>query len=226
MTISTSPIRVLVVDDHDLVRHGIVSLLDMDEGVDVIADASSGEAALEICRERSDIQIVLMDINMPGIGGMEATHRISKSWPDIGIIIISMHGDGPLPRILLNGGASGYLTKGNTPEEMVNAIKDVNNGGQYIAKDIAQKLVIQLLPGEQDQIHKLSQRELQVMMMILQGIRTNEISDTLHLSPKTVSTYRKRLHEKLEVSSDIEMMHIAIKHGIIETASASLNKVI
>ena len=225
MTISTSPIRVLVVDDHDLVRHGIVSLLDMDEGVDVIADASSGEAALEICRERSDIQIVLMDINMPGIGGMEATHRISKSWPDIGIII-SMHGDGPLPRILLNGGASGYLTKGNTPEEMVNAIKDVNNGGQYIAKDIAQKLVIQLLPGEQDQIHKLSQRELQVMMMILQGIRTNEISDTLHLSPKTVSTYRKRLHEKLEVSSDIEMMHIAIKHGIIETASGSLNKVI
>jgi len=213
-----SPIRVMVVDDHDLVRHGIVSLLDMQDNINVIAEANSGESALDVCRERhKEIQIILMDINMPGMGGLEATSRISKSWPDIGIIIISMHSDGPLPRKLLKGGARGYLTKGNAVDEMVTAIVDVQKGGQYIAKDIAQKLALSLLPGEKNLIDTLSTRELQVMMMITQGLKTNHISDTLHLSPKTVSTYRKRLHEKLEVSSDIEMMHIAIKHGILDT---------
>ena len=207
----------MVVDDHDLVRHGIVSLLNMQPGIQVVAEASSGEMAQDVLRDQADeVDIVLMDINMPGMGGLEATHRISKSWPDIGIIIISMLSDGPLPKKLLKGGARGYLTKGNAVEEMVAAIVDVHKGGQYIAKDIAQKLALSLLPGEKNLIDKLSKRELQVMMMISQGLRTNEISDTLHLSPKTISTYRKRLHEKLEVSTDIEMMHLAIKHGILD----------
>lgn len=212
------PIRVMVVDDHDLVRHGIVSLLKMQNDIEVVAEAKSGEQAIDMCRQSSDhIQVILMDINMPGIGGVEATHRITKSWPDIGIIIITVHADGPLPKKLLQGGARGYLTKGNSVEEMVEAINDVQNGGQYIAKDIAQKLALSMLPGEQSLIDNLSNRELQVMMMISQGKKTNEISEILSLSPKTVSTYRKRLHEKLEVGSDIELLHLAIRHGILET---------
>jgi len=208
----------MVVDDHDLVRHGFTSLLSSQDGIQVVAEANSGETAIEHCRERAgDIDVILMDINMPGIGGMEATRRISKQWPDIGIIIITVHADGPLPQRLLKGGAKGYLTKGNDVSEMVEAIRDVHNGGRYIAKDIAQQLALAMLPGQDSILDSLSKRELQILMMIAQAHKNNEIANTLNISPKTVSTYRKRLHEKLGVSSDIEMLHLAMKHGILDS---------
>ena len=210
----------MVVDDHDLVRHGFASLLSGQEGIEVVTEADSGEAAIEQCRKRhQDIDVILMDINMPGIGGMEATRRISNQWPEIGIIIITVHADGPLPKRLLKGGAKGYLTKGNDVAEMVAAIRDVHNGGRYIAKDIAQQLALSMLPGQDSIIDSLSKRELQILMMIAQAHRNNEIAETLNISPKTVSTYRKRLHEKLDVSSDIEMLHLAMKHGILDDIS-------
>lgn len=207
----------MVVDDHDLVRLGFASLLSAQAGIEVIAEASSGEEAIEQCRQHNGaIDVILMDINMPGIGGMEATRRISKQWPDIGIIIITVHADGPLPKRLLKGGAMGYLTKGNDVAEMVEAIRDVNDGGRYIAKDIAQQLALSMLPGQDSIIDSLSKRELQILMMIAQAHKNNEIASTLNISPKTVSTYRKRLHEKLGVSTDIEMLHLAMKHGILD----------
>lgn len=207
----------MVVDDHDLVRHGFTSLLSAQDDIEVIAQARSGEEALELCRKHEDeLEVVLMDVNMPGIGGLEATNNINQRWPSIGIIIVTVHGDGPLPKKLLKGGARGYLTKGNGVEEMVAAIRDVHMGKRYIAKDIAQQLALSMLPGEESLIDKLSKRELQVLMMIAQGHKTQEISDTLSLSPKTVSTYRKRLHEKLEVSTDVEMLRMAMKHGILD----------
>jgi two-component system invasion response regulator UvrY len=217
MTQSVPTIKVMVVDDHDLVRHGIKSLIDSQDGIDVIAEATSGEEAIEQCRALDgELNVIMMDINMPGMGGMEATLNISKRWPDVGIIIVTIHGDGPLPKKLLKGGARGYLTKGNKIEEIAEAIRDVNAGGTYIAKDIAQKLALSMLPGEENLIDRLSQRELQVLMMIAQGDKNQAISDTLNLSPKTISTYRKRLHEKLEVTSDVEMLHLAMKHGILD----------
>ena len=213
----------MVVDDHDLVRHGFASLLAAQQGIEVVAEADSGEAAIDQCRENNKaIDVILMDVNMPGIGGMEATRRISKQWPGIGIIIITVHADGPLPKRLLKGGAKGYLTKGNDVEEMVEAIRDVHAGGRYIAKDIAQQLALSMLPGQDSIIDSLSKRELQILMMIAQAHRNNEIAETLSISPKTVSTYRKRLHEKLGVSSDIEMLHLAMKHGILE--EVNINK--
>lgn len=217
MSGKASNIGVMVVDDHDLVRHGFTSLLSSQEGIKVVAEANSGEAAIEQCREQNGaIDVILMDVNMPGIGGMEATRRISKQWPDIGIIIITVHADGPLPKRLLKGGAKGYLTKGNDVAEMVEAIKDVYDGGRYIAKDIAQQLALSMLPGQDSIIDSLSKRELQILMMIAQAHKNNEIATTLNISPKTVSTYRKRLHEKLDVSTDIEMLHLAMKHGILD----------
>ena len=214
--------RVVIVDDHDLVRFGFKSLLGAQPGIDVVATLSSGEDVISWCREhKGAVDVILMDVNMPGIGGIEATHRISKSWPDIGIIIVTVHNDGPLPRQLLNGGARGYLTKGNGVEEMFTAIKDVHNGKHYIAKDIAQQLALSLMPGETSLIDILSMRELQVLMMIAQGTKTQKISETLNLSPKTISTYRKRLHEKLDVSSDIEMLHLAMKHGVLDESTLS-----
>ena len=215
-----SEIRVMVVDDHDLVRHGLTSLLSSQEGIEVVAEGSSGEQAIDYCRSNPEaLDIIMMDINMPGMGGLEATQRIQKSWPKIGIIIVSVHSDGSLPKRLLSGGARGYLSKGNKLDEMISAIHDVYAGGCYIAKDIAQQLALSALPGEKSHIDLLSQRELQVLMMIAQGKRNNAISETLNLSPKTISTYRKRLHEKLDVSSDIEMLHFAIKHGLLEDSS-------
>lgn len=222
MNQSVPTIKVMVVDDHDLVRHGIKSLVDNQEGIEVIAEARSGEEAIEQCRAlNGELNVIMMDINMPGMGGMEATHTISKHWPELGIIIVTIHGDGPLPKKLLKGGARGYLTKGNKIEEIAEAIRDVHAGGSYIAKDIAQNLALSMLPGEENMIDRLSKRELQVMMMIAHGDKNHMISDTLNLSPKTVSTYRKRLHEKLEVHSDVEMVHLAMKHGILDE---SINK--
>ena len=214
---NNSQIKVLIVDDHDLVHHGFKSLLGTQSGIDVVETLSSGEDAVNWCRDNhDDVDIVLMDVNMPGIGGIEATHRISKAWPDIGIIIVTVHDDGPLPKQLLNGGARGYLSKGNGVDEMLSAIKDVHDGKHYIAKDIAQTLALSVLPGETNPMDKLSMRETQVLMMVAQGTRTQEISKILNLSPKTISTYRKRLYEKLGVSSDIEMLHLAMKHGVLD----------
>jgi two-component system invasion response regulator UvrY len=219
MTESTNNtnIKVLIVDDHELVRFGFKSLLGKDDSIDVLDTLCSGEEALDWCRNnQGQVDVILMDVNMPGIGGIEATHRLSKSWPHIGIIIITVHDSGPLPKKLLNGGAKGYLTKGNSVEEMITAITDVNNGKHYIAKDIAQQLALSILPGESNPIDSLSMRETQVLMMIAQGTKTNKISEILNLSPKTISTYRARLFDKLDVRSDVEMLHLAMKHGVLD----------
>ncbi len=208
-------IRVMLVDDHDLIRYGLRRLLEDQSGIEVVDEANSGEQALEQVRD-SKPEVVLMDINMPGIGGFEATTRMSQSHPEIRIIVLTVHSEGPLPRRLLEAGAVGYLTKGCPVEEMVEAIQKVHSGQKYIAPTIAQQLALSMLPGNESLLDLLSQRELQVLIMISRGMRTNKISEKLCLSPKTVSTYRKRLHDKLNVSNDVEMMHIAIKHGLLE----------
>jgi two-component system invasion response regulator UvrY len=214
---NNSDIRVLIVDDHELVRYGFKSLLGAQDGINVVDTLSCGEDAINWCRDNNaNIDVILMDVNMPGIGGIGATQRISKSWPDIGIIIVTVHDEGPLPKQLLSGGARGYLTKGNCVDEMIAAINDVHNGKHYIAKDIAQQLALSVLPGETNPLDTLSMRETQVLMMIAKGTKTQEISKILNLSPKTISTYRMRLYEKLGVTSDIEMLHMAMKHGMLD----------
>lgn len=217
-------IRVMIVDDHDLVRYGMKSLLKGQSGIEVVAEACDGEEAINHCRSLDPgIDVIMMDVNMPGIGGVEATHRIVKSWPHIGIIIVTVHGEGALPKKMLAAGARGYLSKGDKIEEILEAIHDVHSGGNYISKDIAQRIALSLLPGgEANLIDRLSQRELQVLMMIAQGEKNQSISETLNLSPKTISTYRKRLHEKLEVKNDVEMLHIAMKHGILDEKDSNI----
>jgi two-component system invasion response regulator UvrY len=209
-------IRVMLVDDHDLIRYGLRRLLEDQSGIEVVDEACSGEEALDKVRKVKP-DVVLMDINMPGIGGFEATSRLNKTGAECRVIVLTVHSEGPLPKRILEAGAVGYLTKGCPVEEMVEAIQRVNAGQRYIAPSIAQQLALSMLPGESSLLDALSQRELQVLIMISQGMRTNAISDKLALSPKTVSTYRKRLHEKLDVSNDVEMMHLAIKHGLLDS---------
>lgn len=213
-------IRVLIVDDHELVRTGIKRILEDTRDIRVIAEASTGEEALNQVREHGP-DVVLMDVNMPGIGGLEATRKIIQTHPGLRVIVVTIHVDEPYPTRLLEAGASGYLTKGCAVDEIVDAIQVVHRGERYIGADIARQLALSMLPGgERSPFDKLSQREMQVMLMVTQGHSIQDISDRLCLSPKTVSTYRYRLYEKLGVENDVELTHLAMRHGMIEFGQA------
>jgi two-component system, NarL family, invasion response regulator UvrY len=212
-------IKVLLVDDHDLVRTGIRRLLEDragQTGIQVVGEASTGEQALDLVRAHQP-DVVLMDVNMPGIGGLEATRRLTQSHKNLKVIVLTVHAQGPFPKRLLEAGATGYLTKGCGVEEMITAIRRVMRGERYVSSEIAQQLALSLLPGSKESpFDALSRREMQILLMITQGHKTQTISDKLNLSPKTVSTYKSRLHEKLAVHNDLELMRMAVQHGMLE----------
>lgn len=209
-------IKVLLVDDHQLVRTGIRRILDDAEGIEVVGEAESGEEALRLVKQGQP-DVVLMDVHMPGIGGLEATRKLLRVDEKLKIVALTVHVDEPYPSRLLEAGASGYLTKGCDEAEIVRAIRTVSRGERYIGADIAQQMALSGLDGgKKNPFDKLSQREVQVMMMVTEGYKLQDISDTLCLSPKTVSTYRYRLYEKLGVENDVELTHLAIRHGMID----------
>lgn len=211
----------MIVDDHDLVRAGIRSLLSGVSGIKVIAEACSGEDAIKIAKEKRP-QVILMDVKMPGIGGLEATRRILRNDPDAKVIALTVYGGEPFPSKLLQAGAAGYLTKGSDAEEMVQAILSVQHGKRYLSPEVAQQLALKHLSDDKAcPFDALSERELQVMIMIVNGQKVQEISDKLCLSPKTVNSYRYRLFEKLSVNSDVELTHLAIRHGMLDTESTA-----
>ena len=209
-------INVMLVDDHDLVRKGIRRLLEDVSGIKVVAEAEDGEQAVHQVR-RNKPDVILMDVSMPGIGGLEATRKITTSLPDMKIIAVTIHDDDPFPARLLEAGAAGYITKGCDVEEIINAIQSVHNGNQYITPGVAQKLALTLVnKGNRSVIEELTPREMQVMLMIVRGETNKQISARLCLSPKTTSTYRYRLFEKLGVDNDVELTRFAIRHGLIK----------
>lgn len=206
----------MLVDDHDLVRHGIKKLLDEEAGITVVGEAPTGEDALKIAREKNP-DVVLMDVKMPGIGGLEATKKLLRFNPDLRVLGVSACEDDLFPSRLLQAGASGYLTKGAGKEEMIRAIKAVSTGKRYISPEIAQKMALKSLSDEDESpFDQLSERELQVALMITSGEKVTTIADRLHLSSKTVNSYRYRIFDKLNISSDVELTHLAIRHGLIE----------
>lgn len=214
-------INVLLVDDHELVRTGIKRILSDVRGIKVVGEAGCGEEAINLVRQRQP-DVVLMDINMPGIGGLEATRKLMHICPTLKVIIVTVYTEEPFPTRLLEAGAAGYLTKGSNVDEILDAIRTVHAGKRYIAADIARQMALSILPGgDRSPLEKLSRREMQVMMMVTQGQSTQQISDHLCLSPKTVSTYRYRLYEKLGVDNDVELTHLAIRHGVISQSSQS-----
>ncbi len=211
-------IKVVVVDDHDLVRSGIARLLGDVEGIDVIGEGNSGEKAVELAR-KLEPDVMLMDVKMPGIGGMEATRKIARVCPDVRVVAVTACGDDPFPGRLLQAGASGFLTKGADASEMALAIKTVQAGQKYISPEVAQRMALQSFnpdSNNESPFDSLSERELQIAIMIVNCSKVQEISDKLCLSPKTVNTYRYRIFEKLNITSDVELTHKAIKHGMID----------
>lgn len=214
-------IRVLLVDDHELVRTGIRRLLEDFDDIEIIAEAENGEEAINLVRQDKP-DVILMDVNMPGIGGLEATRKLLQIHDDMKIIVVTMHVEEPFPTRLLKAGATGYLTKGCAVTEIVDAIRTVHKGKRFIGSDVAQQLALGMLPGsDKSPFDSLSQRELQVMLMVTQGQKIQEIAEMLCLSPKTVSTYRYRLFDKLDVKSDVELTHLAMRHGMIDDSGAS-----
>jgi two-component system invasion response regulator UvrY len=213
-------ITVLLTDDHELVRTGIRRLLEDSKQVSIIGEADCGETSVQLAQEHQP-DIILMDVNMPGIGGVEACRRILQRNPKQKIIVLTVHNEQTFPKRLLEIGARGYLTKECGVDEMIKAIKQVHAGSSYIATSIAQQLALSLLPGNDlNPIDKLSRREFQVMLMISQGLTITEISDKLCLSPKTISTYRLRLLEKLDAHNEIDLIKIAVEQGMIELANS------
>lgn len=214
-------IKVMIVDDHELVRSGIARVLDDAPDIEVVAQADSGEAALSTIRQTVP-DVVLMDVNMPGIGGLEATRKLVAAQPGVKVIAVTVHADGPFPGRLLQAGASGYLTKGCAVSEILGAIRTVARGQRYIGAEVAQNMALSFTSDTRESpFDLLSQRELQVVLMIIQGLKPQEISDRLCLSPKTISTYRHRIYEKLDVHSDVDLTHLARRYGLMNDDTAT-----
>lgn len=214
-------IKVLVVDDHELVRAGISRMLEDDGDIKVIGQADSGEGAIDFIRKDMP-DIVLMDLKMPGIGGLEATRKIKRINDEIRIIVVTACADDPYPSRVMQAGASAYITKGADISEMIRAIRVVNTGQRYISPEIAQKLALKPYDEVEEGgtvFDKLSEREMQITMMIVGCQKVQDISDKLCLSPKTVNTYRYRIFEKLGITSDVELTLLAVRHGLLDTDS-------
>jgi len=206
-------IKVLVVDDHDLIRAGLARMLLDDGSIEVVGEACSGEEALSQIREHSP-DVVLMDIKMPGIGGLEATRRIKRQNEATKVVVVTSCIDDPYPAHVMDSGASAYVSKKSHISEMIRAIKQVYIGERYISSDIAQMMALSK-PSESP-FDILSERELQIAMMIMDCQKVQSISDKLCLSPKTVNSYRYRIFEKLDITSDVELTLLAVRNGLID----------
>lgn len=212
--------EILVVDDHELVRMGIVRMLDDVAGFNVIGEAKSGEEAITKCRDLKP-DVVLMDVKMPGIGGIEATKKMLAIHPNVKIIAVTAYDDSLYPERLMQAGAVGYVTKGAGFTEIITAIQKVVRGNLYMSENVAQQLALKNLSqdGNLSPFERLSQRELQTAMMIARGQKAPDIANTFNVSSKTVNSYRYRIFEKLNINSDVELALLAVKYDFLDPSA-------
>lgn len=209
-------IKIIIADDHSLVRTGLRRLLDDVDNLTVVAEADNGNDAISHVQKLQP-DVAILDINMPGLNGIKTTEILRRDYPELKIIIVSMHSDELFPQRLIKAGANAYLTKDSGIKEITYAISEVMQSRNYICTEVAQKLALLKAGGDGSSPFKnLSKRELEVLGMMIKGYKVAEISDKLCLSPKTVSTYRYRLLGKLSVQNDIELTKLAMQHGFIE----------
>ena len=210
-----SQIKILLVDDHAVVRMGFKMLIEAETDIKVIGEAESGEAAVKLFQELKP-DIIVMDITMPGIGGLEAIDRIIAKDKNTKILVLSAHEDSVHPKRVLNAGAMGYLTKRSAAEELIKAIKSIHQGKRYLEPNIAQQMAITQLSGETNPVEILSDREFEVFIALAKGKSTNDIADTLCLSPRTVGTHLYNIKQKLNANNSAEIALIAIRCGLID----------
>jgi two-component system invasion response regulator UvrY len=207
--------NIILVDDHAVVRSGLRRLLELNKDMNVIAEAESGEQAYQLYGEINP-DVVVMDISMPGMGGLESAKRIIKRDSSAKIIIFSMHETASFATQALKAGVKGYVTKTGDSDDLQAALTQVMRGKTFLSADVAQKIALQTLMGEDDPLQQLSGREFEVFRLLADGNRIEEVAEMLKISQKTVANYYTIIKQKLDVSSPIEMVRLAIRHGLIE----------
>mgnify|MGYP003864035453 CR=1 FL=1 len=227
--LAQNKVNILIVDDHTLFRKGIALYLEDEKGINIKTEASDGREALTFLeKEASEIDLVIMDLNMPGLSGEDTTRIISEKWPDIKILILTSYGSGDKVYQMLNSGASGYLLKDAEPSELVIAIRAVVAGGSYFGQQLAAELltlvsketdienkVVSNNQLNQDLIEPLTEREVEVLKLLGQGLPNSEIGNNLHISDNTVKTHVSNIFQKLNVNSRTQAAFLAMEKGLI-----------
>ena len=208
--------RVMLVDDHAVVRMGFRMLLEATEDMTVVAEAETGEAAYQSFQDAAP-DVIVMDLAMPGAGGMEAAKRILARDKGARILALSAHEDPSHARHMLKAGALGYLCKRSAPEALIDAIRQIAAGRMYVDAIVAQRMAMQEFRGETNPVGLLSEREFEIFLKLAKGLSVNQIADILTLSPRTVGTHLYNIKQKLNVSNQAEIALIAVRHGLIET---------
>jgi len=210
-------IRLMLVDDHVLVRAGFRMILQQQADMEILGEAGSGEEAIPLVRKLKP-DVVLMDVHLPGLSGLEATERILKAQPEVRVVIVTMQEEDPFPRRLLQVGASGYLGKACSAEELVGAVRQVACGRKYISPAIAQRLALASLPGnnaDSSPFAQLTPRELEIALAMSRGEGMPAVAGRLSISPKTVATHKYRIYEKIGVTSEVGIAHLALQYGLL-----------
>ena len=208
--------KVLIADDHPVVRQGLRQILVNDPDMVVVGEAKNGNEAMELAR-KLDWDVAILDYSMPGRGGMELLNEIKREFPQRPVLILSMHPEELHARRVLKAGGAGYLNKESAGEELSAAIRKVVNGGKYVSASLAEKLAVDLAPDAQKPPHEtLSDREYRVMWLLASGKPIHRIGKEMFLSPSTISTYRVRILRKLGVGTNAELVQYAVKHQLID----------
>ena len=211
----TNKIRVMLVDDHAVVRMGFRMLLEATDDISVVAEADTGEAAYQLFQS-VPVDVIVMDLAMPGAGGIEAAKRILARDKGARILALSAHEDPSHARHMLKAGSLGYLSKRSAPEALIGAIREIAAGRMYVDAVVAQRMAMQEFRGEQNPVELLSEREFEVFLQLAKGQSVNQIAEILSLSPRTVGTHLYNIKQKLGVSNQAEIALIAVRYGLIE----------
>jgi two-component system invasion response regulator UvrY len=209
-------ITILIVDDQEIVRTGLRLILQDYREITSISEASTGEAAFQICRELKP-DVIILDVRLPGLSAFESTRRLKRIRPKAGIIILAVHAKSPYPTRLLDAGASGYLTRDCNSGELLEAVRVVARGNRYIGAEAAKQLALSILPGNSESpFDDLSAREMEVMLKLTEGNRIPDIASLMCLSPKTIATYKYRIYDKLGTRNEVDLMRMAMRYGLLE----------
>ncbi len=217
-------IRVLLVDDHQLIRHGFKNLLSSIEDMEVIGDVASGEEAIEFTSLHHP-DVILMDLRMPGMGGLKATQKITQNYPASRILVVSSCDSEPFPSTLLAAGATGFLSKDSGNDELLSAIRAVAAGIQYLTPKIAKAMAAKNVnDANGSPFGILSDTELKVALMLIEGVKGLDIAEKMHIKSKLVSSYRSRIHTKLQVRTDVALALLAVRYGLVNNAAILNNE--